>query len=159
MFLKVTLALLQERLSLNYLCVLVITLLSSSSSSSSSTDDSSDEEEDVVSTASRGGGGLGVGHLLPACWPVGDICCSSSGMGSTDAPSSSIEPLRPAGGRLPRGAEGSSMSSTVPEPGGGESLSDVSELALDSSWTEPELSRRNKPITDAIFGCSIPPVE
>jgi hypothetical protein len=95
---------------------------------------------------------------------------SSSGMELTVVePNSNIDPRRPTGGRLGTPsilANGSgppsSMSKTAPGAGGDSGpltwCNDDSELARESC-TEPELSRRNSPITEAILGCSMPPIK
>lgn len=99
---------------------------------------------------------------------VSGVVASSSGMEFTVVePNSNIEPRRPTGGRLgipsmPDNGSGppSSMSKTAPGAGGDSGplvwCNEDSELARESC-TEPELSRRNSPITEAILGCSIPP--
>jgi len=78
-----------------------------------------------------------------------------------------MEPRRPTGGRLVTHsipAKGSgppfSMGKTAPGAGGDSGplvwCNEDSELASESC-AEPELSRRNSPITDAILGCSMAP--
>jgi hypothetical protein len=100
---------------------------------------------------------------------VRGVVVSSSGMELTVVePSSNMEPRRPTGGRLGTpnilangsGGPPSSMSNTAPGAGGDSGpltwCNEDSELARESC-AEPELSRRNSPITEAIFGCSMPP--
>lgn len=124
---------------------------------------------DVPTRGEGRGGGETAGKDVPARR-------SSSGMGSTELLSSSMEPRLPINGfRLlvlvvllplpPRRSVGwltptpSSISSTPPL------FSmfmftgmDDSELALDlTPCTDPVLSFLKSPITEAVFGCSIPP--
>lgn len=113
-------------------------------------------------------------EILRVCLPVRR---SSSGIGSTELLNSNMEPRRPMRGLLllvlavlpllpPSRSIGwltptpSSISKTLLFSFAEDAItgSEDSELALDRMpFIDPELSLRNKPITDAVFGWSMPP--